>query len=460
MTSLKCGHLFGNSCIKRWVQECPPHQKSCPTCKKKTNTRDFRFIYAKKITVQDNTEIDRLKHELKIAHEKYKKLECDLTLSTLTVKLEKIKNAELLERIKKLESLENTVRSIGSALNETNPSSYKLYRINLEKNIDLGRDAGCRVMAFSSRLSSMLVSQKSNQPLFPGFRIRFIDLPSYRVSSCLQISTGSIRDITIEEENNLLIAASREKTVKIYNLNSKSLISTITLPTEDQIWACKFDQSRKTNVYLGTNKGKTYLYDARNPNTIVKEYETPSDFSPVINIASISSSNELPFGGFLVCKLMSLRFFELISNDETVPCKLSVQGPFFSMSHDEITNQIVVSCRPSSSNPSVRYIVGTLARNSGGIIYFNTRVTIKGSNSMQMMIRSALSCMPQDQVLLSSYLEDSKLLTVWNAENGDKIQSISINKILYDIVPFKYNNYYYCGGVTESDVKVFKFNEI
>lgn len=378
----------------------------------------------------------------------------------MTVKLEKLKNAELLERIRKLEALENTVRAVKSTSNESIHSNYKLYRINIEKNVEMGREAGCRVMSFSNRLSSMLISQKSNQPLFPGFRIRIVDLPSYRQSSCFQISTGSVRDITIEEENNLLIAASREKTVKVYNLSSKSLTSTITLPTEDQIWACKFDQSRKTNVYLGTNKGKTYAYDIRNPNEIVKEFSTQSDFSPIISIASICSSNELPYGGFLVCKLMSLWFFEFVTTEEVVPCQLSVQGPFYSMSHEETTNQIVISCRPTSALPSVRYIVGTLARNADGLIYLNTRVTIKGSSSMQMMVRSALSCMPHDQVLLCGYLEDSKLLAVWNTENGDKIQSISVNKILYDIVPFKYNNNYFCGGVTESDVKVFKFNEI
>lgn len=411
--------------------------------------------------MQDNSEVERLQGELEKSREITKKLEFNITLSQVELRLERSKNSELLERIKKLEAVEKCAKSSSTlSIPASQQQAYRLYRIYMEKNVDMGRDAGCRALAFSSRMSSILVSQKSNQPLFPGFRLRMIDLPSYRQSTCLHFSAGSIRDIALEEENNLVLAAAREKTVKLYNLSTRNLTSTISLPTDDQIWSCKFDQSRKTIVYLGTNKGRTYAYDVRNTNEIVKEFVTPNDCSPAINIASIGSSNELPFGGFIVCKLMSVWFFEFISTEEINPCQLNIQGPFFSMSHEEHTNQIVVSCRPSTANPHVRYLIGTIARDENSTIYFNIRVTIKGSNSMQMMIRSALSCMPQNQILLCGYMEDSKLLTVWNSENGDKIQSISVNKILYDMSPFKYNNNYFCGGVTESDLKVFKFNEI
>lgn len=456
LTSLKCGHLFGHSCIKRWLQECPTNQKTCPSCKKKSNLREFRFLYAKKICIMDNSEEIRLKDELQNERTKYKKLEMDYSLINLNLRLEKQKNLELIEQLDKLKKLESDVVGCSNIITQ---KSYYLYKVFLDKNIDMGRDSGCRVIAFNKSLSTMLVSQKSNQPLFPGFGVRFIDMQSYRPNIFLHMSSASIRDIAVEDEYNFLVAGAREKTTKIYNLTNKNIVSTISLPNESQIWSCCFDCEKKPILYLGSERGIAYAYDIRNSNEVVKEFNTESDLSPIISIASLPSNSEIQFGGFVLCKLRSIWFFEFTSTQDIKPCQLNIEGPFISMSHEENTNQIVISTRPSSKYPHVRYIIGKISRLDNDIIYFKQKITIKGATGMQMMIRSTLVNMPNDQILLCGYTEDTKLLTIWNTDNADKIQSISVNKVLYDVASFKYNSNFYLSGITESDVKIFKFNE-
>lgn len=49
LTSLKCGHLFGRSCVEQWI--CAGKNNTCPTCKAKTRLTDVRNIFATKIQV-------------------------------------------------------------------------------------------------------------------------------------------------------------------------------------------------------------------------------------------------------------------------------------------------------------------------------------------------------------------------------------------------------------------------
>jgi E3 ubiquitin-protein ligase RFWD3 len=60
VVSLKCGHLFGKSCIEKWVSS----NGTCPTCKSKARRGDIHAIFSNNLTVADNSEVERLKEEL------------------------------------------------------------------------------------------------------------------------------------------------------------------------------------------------------------------------------------------------------------------------------------------------------------------------------------------------------------------------------------------------------------
>ena len=61
IVSLPCGHLFGNSCILKWLKS---YNSSCPTCKKTARRGEVRRLYSKNISVLDNSEYESLKEEL------------------------------------------------------------------------------------------------------------------------------------------------------------------------------------------------------------------------------------------------------------------------------------------------------------------------------------------------------------------------------------------------------------
>ncbi|XP_077283525.1 uncharacterized protein LOC143909418 [Arctopsyche grandis] len=65
LASLSCGHLFGGSCINRWLTPRP--NRYCPFCKAQASLQDIRYIYATSVSCIDNSECEALRAELEIA---------------------------------------------------------------------------------------------------------------------------------------------------------------------------------------------------------------------------------------------------------------------------------------------------------------------------------------------------------------------------------------------------------
>lgn len=67
IVSLKCGHLFGFSCIEKWVKRKPsgPDTVSkCPQCNAPARKGDIRPIYCKRLIVSDTSELVLLQKQL------------------------------------------------------------------------------------------------------------------------------------------------------------------------------------------------------------------------------------------------------------------------------------------------------------------------------------------------------------------------------------------------------------
>ncbi|CAM6040464.1 unnamed protein product [Sphagnum compactum] len=50
---LACGHLFGKSCIKRWLRQAGKKQGKCPQCNCRARIEDLRMVYVPRIAVID-----------------------------------------------------------------------------------------------------------------------------------------------------------------------------------------------------------------------------------------------------------------------------------------------------------------------------------------------------------------------------------------------------------------------
>lgn len=425
--------------------------KTCPSCKSKAIPRDIRHIYAKRIIAVDKTEEYRL--QTVIDNEKEKSIKLQENISTLQYELAAVKErAERLAEKLQAAQLNGTIID-GAGVKNFNPRMYKL---SLEKSIDVYREPGCRAMAYGRRSQSLFVSQKSSQNLFPGYGVRSMNVEGLFLSnSFLHMSAKQIRDLSLDNDEELIVSASMDPTVKLFSIPNKCPITTFT-PSDKCIWSVAFDRSRSKYLYLGSQHGSTYVYDIRSPHTFVKEYNTLGDMSPVVSICPIPHTEQLPFGGFIVCKLQSIWFYEYTGSQEIISTKLIVDGPFVSVTYDELTQHLLISTRPSQKYTTTRHIIATLTKMDQNVI-LRCVTTINGSKTQKVMCRST-QMKVLDDIVVAAYLEDNKQLTTWNAQKETKMQSLPIADTIFDTCPLYINHKVYLSALSETRLRLYQVN--
>lgn len=332
----------------------------------------------------------------------------------------------------------------------------KVYKMNLDKNIELNREPGCRAMAYGRRSQMLVLSQKSAITLFPGYGVRFLNAYNLQVTnSFLHISSKQIRDISLDNDEELLITASIDKGAKLFSIPNKCPISQFT-PSDSCLWAVAFDRIRTKHIYTGTQNGNCYLYDIRNPQTYVQEFATAGDSSPVISITSVPAFKDIPFGGFIVCKLQSLWFYEYTASQQIIPTKLMVDGPFVSMTYDDNTKYVLVSTRPTAKYGAARHLVGTIIKIEQTVV-FNVISTIIGSKVEKVMIRSSQFKI-DDENLVAAYLQDTSTFATWNVKNSIRMQSMVVKDIIYDTCPMYVNNRVYLAALSDTRCRIYNVN--
>lgn len=330
------------------------------------------------------------------------------------------------------------------------------YRLFMEKNIEISRQAGCRVMRFARHQNVLMCSQKSSSGIFPGFGVRFIDLPTFRPNHYIFVSANSVTDLALDCDEALLMATTKEKTCRLYEVLNRSCVQQFTPSDTSAVWSCGFDYARSRILYLGGQNGGVYSYDIRQPATWMKEYKTAADCAPVLHVVAVPATNRLPFGGFLVCKLTSVWFFEYTASEEVLPTKLNVDGPFVSMSYDPQTEHVLLSTRPSQNHPQGRHILANIFKLGENLCSLQVLHTFTGSKVQSQLSRSC-QVATRDNIVVAAYMEDSRLLQTWDSKSGQRTQGFEMAEKVLDTCPIYLNTATHLAALTDTKCRVYKF---
>ena len=60
LASLACGHLFGLSCIQKWVAQ----RRACPSCQRPARPKDVRVLFVDRVSVVDTSRQQDLQSQL------------------------------------------------------------------------------------------------------------------------------------------------------------------------------------------------------------------------------------------------------------------------------------------------------------------------------------------------------------------------------------------------------------
>ncbi|XP_073837565.1 E3 ubiquitin-protein ligase RFWD3-like [Musca autumnalis] len=455
LSSLKCGHLFGESCIRRWLMESSRQSgvKVCPQCKTKAHPKDIRYLYAKRLRAIDRSEEHRMRDEL--IQERTKNQNIELELATL-----KMSHSQVAQKIKTLEAeneaLKRMLRKGGGGVTMDSSRGFGrnsvTYKLFMEKNIELCREPGCRVMKYADQHQALFVSQKSAQGLFPGYGLRFVDTPTFKPSNFLHTSVKMVRDISLSQDQQLLAVASMEQKAKLFDLRTLQAVCTFK-PDEKPLWSCAIARKENENyLYLGSQQGSTYVYDIRYPETFLDDHQTEG--GPVIQIESVPESEMFPSGGFLICKLNSLWFYENISGGGANATRLSVEGRLISMNYEVDTQNLLIQTRSCQKFPQARHILGRLNK-VDSIPVFELKVTFFAHTNSPVMVRST-QIAADTNTLVAAYIQDKKLLSIYDSNSEQCIQSLPVQEVVYDTCPVYIKHQTYLAALTETKCRLYK----
>lgn len=447
IVALKCGHIFGQSCINTWVKE----QKNCPQCKSKTTNRDFRPIFASKIQVADNAREMELEMQIQRIERERNELAVTNLQNSTTIALQRRQIKELQEEIKRLTNLTLMRKNSGTSCIQV----IKGGRMFLEKNVDFRENSECRLINFMQRNKKILISQKAvGTTLFSGYGLRFLDAVTHRCEKFINTSMKTIDDFTFDNTESLIMSASKESTCKIYNISSCQSVASISNPDNVPIWCCSFG-IRDHQVVLGAQNGSAIIYDTRRSTEVLQTLTSLNNKSPVKYIIVMKSNEAFPFGGFFVIQLRGIYFYEYTSNMELAQTKLNFDFSIFTASYDEKTEMLLISS--VTIEQSFRVLMRLIKEDGIPMLQevykFHSN---QMSNSIPVFTRPAQIKVP-DGFIVATYADQSKELQTYTPSIG-RFHSINMQNVISDICPIYNDNSISFAALSSTKCRVYKVN--
>ncbi|XP_005180852.1 E3 ubiquitin-protein ligase RFWD3 [Musca domestica] len=458
LCSLKCGHFFGESCIRIRLKE-----SACPECKTKARQRHIRYLYAKRLKVIDRSEEQRVREQLRQERIRTQILEFELDSM-------KMSYADVMKKMQQLEANHVTLR--GSLERSDVESSYEKleenvmasngdsgYSLVLDRNIAISRKPCCRIMKYADKQTKLIVSQKG---FFPGYGLRLMNAPSFESSNYLYTSQKMVCDITMSAEQNLIAVASKERSSKLFDLRNYQAV-TVFKPGKVPILSCAISscQGNENELFLGSHQGCIYVYDIRNPGNYRQEHKIVEDTTPVIQIEIVKESLDFPCGGFIICQKTSLWFYEIRHSRESgvlATCLIS-QENIVSMNYNKEAQTLLVQLGTSLRQHRMRHILGKLTKLNATPtlqileVYYAKTSSPVTSRSTQIRLNN--------NNIVAAYAQDQKLLSLFatNETNQLSIQSYPVTKIIYDLCPIYMNDLTYLAALNKSKCFIYKLSK-
>ncbi|XP_075164086.1 E3 ubiquitin-protein ligase RFWD3-like [Haematobia irritans] len=463
LCSLKCGHLFGESCLRQRLKEATlgkSSHNSCPECKIRARLHHIRYIYAKRLSAVDRSEEIRVRELLNQERMKAQILEFELdSLRTSYV-----------QRTQKIQSLESTNESLKQFLLRNDiPSTYNKHsskgkdnttslkhKLTLDRNITIAKKASCRIMKYDDRRSKLIIAQKG---FFPGYGLRILNAPTFETSNYLYTSQRMVCDISLSpgENQNLIAVASKERTSKLFDIHNFQSV-TVFKPGKEPITSCAISSLVNENkIFLGSNHGSLYVYDIRNPGTCLMECKTKDNNNfPVVQIETVPECELFPRGGLLICKQSSLWFFENQKLNETevqMTCLMS-EDNLISISYNNSNRSLLVQAGTSDSQTRSRHILGYLSK-SDNVPILQIDVIFYALTTNPVMVKST-QIQINSNILIAAYMQDPKLLVLYDKNSEQCIQSYPMPKLVYDLCPIYTNDCTYLATLHKSKCLLYK----
>ncbi|XP_056138182.1 E3 ubiquitin-protein ligase RFWD3 [Lampris incognitus] len=473
LAALRCGHLFGYTCIERWLKGKGQVGK-CPQCNKKAKRSDIVLLYARKLRAMDNTELESIRRSLLMEQTLRRKAEVDNAECRLQMQAVKDECGKLRTEVQELKKLvaqkSSTHSSVGSfvqALSQRQEGS-RMAHYNFSKAVLVSQAGGCRVLSYCQPLSCLLASQPSpHSTLVPGCGVKKVSVMNMKAGQYIPIHTKQIRGLAFsQQEDSILLSAALDNTVKLTSLVTNTVVQTYN--TGKPVWSCCWCLDNSNYIYAGLINGSVLVYDTRDTSTYVQELQPVGSRSPVVSLCYVprAASTSFPCGGLIAGSLEAGCFWEQIDGTSYRPHILPLEASRCTdIQVETVSRHCLVTYRPVRSNPSMRCVLMQLGRvpqqepNQQPSFSCYPVQTFNAGTSCTMLTKNAVFCSPagDGSTLVCAGDEASNSTMVWDAGSGALIQKLPADLPVLSISPFEVNGDHYLASLTEKMLKIYKW---
>lgn len=448
---LRCGHLFGHSCILRWLQySCTSANRRCPQCNRKASVKDIRMLYAKKLTSIDTSELDKLKEQLNSVTSEKNRVEMELSKYSLRQKLFEQQITSMKTRISELESQQAEI-SVNSC---QNISKHMVKKFHLDRSLEICKDGGCRVLDYNPWFGVLVVSQKSTNTLFSGYGIKKIDSEKFQARQFIFLHSQAIRDVTFHTtEQSLLLSVGFDKCAKVMDIQNNIIMHTF--QTASPLWSCCWSGYNSNIFFTGAQNGSITQFDIRQTSSAVETLDNPGDRSPVVSLATVppNPGSGISRGGFIACRLNTCYAYEQ-KDSKYVAKQIFLEGPFVSVCYDEKNNHTLISSRPNARQPHARHIVCTIEKGNEESTICNVVHTFHAGNSQQLLSRPCYINVEND-TLVAAHQESTSSVSLWSISTGKQVNSLPVSDPVLDMCALDVHSNLFLATLSSKKVRLY-----
>ncbi|KAL5740857.1 hypothetical protein ACOSQ2_030037 [Xanthoceras sorbifolium] len=364
ISCLPCGHIYGFTCIKRWLQQGRSSGK-CPQCNLKCSLKDVRKLFASQIIAVDEESQKRIRFlEAKCAslekkgadwckkEANWQKKEAELHLQVQQLEKRTVILEHLLGDRQSRQS--GFVADVGGFQRQSvsGPKfcsnfcteGSPIFVLQEELSVNGARlfdvDASSQILLMARRLPGIAGTHLlTKTSLIHPHESEDILLPP---------STKAIKDLHFSPFNhNLALLASLGKKLSILSMGSNNVIQNYALPAA--AWSCSWDCSSAHYLYAGLQNGMILVFDMRQTTRPVESLKGPT-CNPIHTIHSLLHDSTFPSGVRTLLSASSVGvqhwdFGDAEMRSYLVP-ETENQGVCISLAYCPSSDDIVASFRP------------------------------------------------------------------------------------------------------------------
>ncbi|KAM6925635.1 E3 ubiquitin-protein ligase rfwd3.S isoform 2-T2 [Lycodopsis pacificus] len=481
LSALRCGHLFGFTCIQRWVKAQGPSAK-CPQCNKKAKRSDIVLLYAPKLRALDNSEQESLKKSLEQEQSLRRKAELESAQYKLKLQVVTNKYGQAQQELQELRTLMAQAgrRSLSSSSSSSSSASSSLLlgvsqraggsrtaQYGFSKAVLVSQAGGSRVLSYCGALSCLLASQPSpHATLVPGCGVKKVSVVNMKASQYVPIHSKQIRGLSFNRQNDsLLLSAALDNTIKLTSLLTNTVVQTYN--AGKPVWSCCWCLDNSNYVYAGLSNGSVLVYDTRDTSTHVQELQPLRSRCPVASLCYVprAASSPFPCGGVIAGSLEGACFWEQVNETTYRPHVLPLESAGCTDIQVETESRhCLVTYRPGRSNPSLRCVLMALTRtpqqDSSQLPSCSCSPvqTFGAGSSCKLLTKNAIFRSPDGGgTLVCAGDEASNSAMVWDASSGALLQKLPADLPVLDISPFSVNGEHFLASLTEKMLKLYRW---